>query len=211
MRIAKRHIAISAARLALCAGVGCNGSRAGAAGQRHTRRRILNRKIPIIAGGVPIDFVIAVEISDLVFDSVFDLVDMRAALQKNVSVADANPECIVLALNGVGLLAPVARNAPDLIAVRQLRAVLFIIARQVAEDAAADLVAFRRDADGFDDDNVAALLYFDVDAEVVDLFSRLREGGRLQSEDRQSKKANVHAPASIATEGTARSPASISK
>src|SRR6185436_2336127 len=98
-----------------------------------------NRKHPIIARGVPIHFVVAVEAANLTVHAIADDIFMRAAANQSVFVAYAHPESVAVVTCFIVLGVPVALYAKNVVRIRQAAACVCIIAWQVAIDAMADL------------------------------------------------------------------------
>ena len=111
----------------------------------------------------------------------------------------------------MGLIAPVAADAPYIVINRELRAVIIHKARKIAIDAAPNLIALSGNRDRFSDDNVAALFNHNVDVEIVDLFRCERNDGPTYNQYCNKKTAHLHAGAPRSIVGTALSAVSISK
>ena len=139
-------IGIVAADIAKPAGIGVLRHDPRILRQGDPRGSLINREQPVVAGDVPEKLVMRVEIPDLVFHLVFDLVGMTAMLNENVGIPDADTEGISLLLDCIGFPPAVARHPLHGVLVRQLVArlplVVGIVAWQFAENSTSDAIAF---------------------------------------------------------------------
>ena len=178
-------------------------------GDRHIG--CINREVPVIARSIPVDFIHIGEIAHLVLHPVADLVSVFAILEIDIRVPDTHLHRIALAGGLIGLARPVPRHAQYLVAIGEFGAIILIIARQQAEDAALDLIALGRYVQRLADHDVAVAL--DIDRHIKPVDPLLRHGRQREHCGHQAKDQAAHghhAPRKL-TLGSARSAVSISK
>src|SRR5690606_20485811 len=106
-------------------------------------------EVPVVAGGVPVELVVALEASPHAGHGVADGVGVAAAGEEDVAIANADAGGVVPGpLDGEGFGVAVALDGADVEAGAEQRAVgVFEGSEDVAEDAAANLVALGIDLD----------------------------------------------------------------
>ena len=175
------------------AGVGNPAHRRSLIRQRHADERRCNRKGPGVAGHVPVKLRVILEPADLAVGLVGEDVGVAATtLKENALLAGIDADVFALALREVRLGLPIARDGEELEADFVHLAVGILEGeREVAIDAALDLVALGADLDGLGDVQRAVPRDGDVGAEAFDRLFRGRrrrghEEGGEQCEKRRS-------------------------
>ena len=157
-------------------------------GDRHPCH--IDRKVPAIAGYVPVELVILLEEADLPRGAIADLVAVRRVLEEDVLAADPDARAVAERFEGIGLSPPVALHVEDVEADDHPLAIPVRIGRrEVTEDAVPDLVAFGIDGDRLGDVDRGIGVHRHVADEALDALLGQRRGGQRQAEDQEGKKA----------------------
>ena len=183
-------------------------------GQGDARLGLIDREGPAGAGGVPIELVVVGEEADLPVGAVADDVFVPAGAERPIGAADADADAVAQPFGDPIFRGAVARDRLDVEPHLDPRAVPAPVdGRKIAQDAAADLPAFRLHGDRLGDRKVAVALDRDVADEAQDALDRA--GGRKRSQQHNERKRDAgdrdHGlPPGNATCGAAASPRSSS-
>src|SRR5690606_13927286 len=116
-------------------------------GQANPYLGAFDRKSPTVTGHVPVELVVAVEEAELAGSGVPDDVCLDAVGNKHIGVADAHAKAVRDTFQGIGLKFTVALDGTYVEIDTHAAAITLVDRREVAIDAAADLVAFYVDPD----------------------------------------------------------------
>ena len=162
--------------------------------QRDSGARIVDRKIPAVAGDVPVQLVEPVEKAELTHRAVVEYVFVVAGFKHRVRRSEVDAHAVDLILGVECLVAAVARDAGGReIDVHVVAEAVLVQRRKVAIDAVADLVAFGVDADRFVDLHAGVGVDGDVTVEREDAF--VGERAACERDEREREQAH-HAGAS---------------
>ena len=179
--------------------------------KRDARSGLTDREWPPGARHIPVEFVGIVLVTDLVLYAVGNLIDVLAAFDAHIRVADPHRIGIALGIGFILFARVIPADRDNVVVKAQALTIEQIIARQGPEDAAIDLIMLGNDFDRLFDQDVAALLDVDIDREPVDDFFG---GGRQHHQNGHAKGGQEmsHQPCPPKlTSGSARSAVWISK
>ncbi len=141
--------------------------------QADVGRNLVHGEGPAVAVDVPVELVVLLEEADLEVGPVGDFVDVGAARQHHAGVADAHAHAVLLPLQRVVLGLPVAPHRQHLERHRDLAPVAVpVVGREIAQDAALDLLALDLHVDGFEDGQLPLGADPDLAVEGQDPFLR---------------------------------------
>ena len=159
--------------------------------QPHLDAAAFDREHPAGADRVPVQLVVIVEEAELARSAVAQGVGVVGGHREEVVVAGVDAHAVVDVLGEPRLVAAVALHAQHLEADHDAVAMAVAIAgREVAVDAAADVVAFRAHRDPFGD--VEAAVGADVDLAVVGQDAFLRERRQREEQHGDHRQPSRH-------------------
>ena len=212
-REARTRVRLPVAPLrALRPGVGLDGDRGGVdvAGQEHLRAHRVDREVPAVARHVPVQLVVIGEEAELPVGAIGDGVGVLARRQVHLRVADSDAHTVRQLLEGVWFHVSVAADRDHLEAGHHAPAVPVDVAgREVAQQAAPDLLAFRPHPQCLDHLERAVRSHVDVALPVEDAL--VGPGGGERQEQREREQQSRHGSNSKYSAGTNRSSRATSR
>ncbi|HEY6258549.1 MAG TPA: hypothetical protein VIY51_22430 [Xanthobacteraceae bacterium] len=161
-------------------------------GQRDARLGHVDREGPAGAGRVPIELVEFLEIADLARGAIFDDIFVRPGLERDVGASDAHTHAVRKLLGGEGFAFAVAGDRLNIEADHDAPpAGAGIGGWKIAQDAAADLVAFGLDHDSLGDLQIAAALDRHVADEAENALGRPSRTKSSAKGGREHEKGNA--------------------
>ncbi len=129
----------------------------------HARTRVVDGKVPVVAGDIPVELVVVGEESELAIRSVGDRVSVFTTTQEDMLVTHVDAHAVAAGFCVVGFELPVASYRQDLEADTILIAEAVLVERrEVAVNAAFDLIAFGAYADRLHHGHGRVRMHLDV-------------------------------------------------
>src|SRR5690606_32594253 len=184
----------------------------GTARKRDLRRRLADRKLPDIAGDVPVKLVVIFEKSDLTCRVVSDLVSIDARCQPHIAITDANTQDAGTAFGGERLRPAITQHRNDIephLAYLSLRIV--IAQGNIPEYSPRNTRAFSVDGDFLRHRQRTVRMHVNIGVEGAYLLSRTGRRGKAQDDEcgcnQQARKKGHSQPSAQLKEtcGTIRS------